>query len=80
MLFLIHLSITYLFGAKEGRDTCWGLFEWASAREIVEVGFIQIYKGMLGKERKWFDRQLGAQTFAEQVGKREPAQRLRRSQ
>lgn len=51
-----------------------------SQREIVEVRFIQIYKAMLGKERKWFDRQLGAQTFAGQVGKREPAPRLRRRQ
>ena len=51
-----------------------------SQKEIVEAAFIQIYKGMLGKKRKWLHRQLGAQTFAGQVGKRESVPRLRRGQ
>ena len=69
-LLLMHLLITHLFGAKEGTDRVLvALGVGVSQREMAEVGFVQIFKGMRRKRRKWPDRQPGAQTFVRQVGK-----------
>lgn len=76
-MFIYHI---FIWGQGGERHILGAFGVGVSQKEIVETAFNQVHKGMLGKKRKWLDRQLEAQTFAGQVGKKESVPRLRRGQ